>query len=138
MTTALPLLATVLDLLRGMGVLRQRKMFGGVYIYCDDLFIATVHDDTLYFKANSSTAADFVERGLPIFSYPKEGAIATLQYYQAPPEVFNSRAEMALWAEKAFRAAKQDASLKQRKNEARLKSRTTPNKAALKAKRGDT
>lgn len=106
------LLKTVLHLLSGLGTLRQRKMFGGVYIYCDDLFIATVHDDTLYFKANASTAEDFVARGLPVFSYPKQGGIATLQYYQAPPEVFNGRAEMKLWAEKALVAAKQDAASK--------------------------
>jgi DNA transformation protein len=109
------LLSTVLHLLSGLGVLRQRKMFGGVYIYCDDFFIATVHDDTLYFKANASTAAEFVARGLPLFSYPKEGGVATLQYYQAPAEVFSGCAQMELWAEKALLAAKQDAALKSRK-----------------------
>jgi DNA transformation protein and related proteins len=51
-----------------LGKIRQRKMFGGVYIYCDDLFIATVHDAKLYFKANANTAPDFVARGLPAFS----------------------------------------------------------------------
>jgi DNA transformation protein and related proteins len=109
------LLSTVLHLLSGLGVLRQRKMFGGVYIYCDDLFIATVHDDTLYFKANASTAAEFVAKGLPLFSYPKDGGVATLQYYQAPAEVFSGRAQMELWAEKALLAAKQDAASKSRK-----------------------
>ena len=34
------MLNMTLDLMSGIGVLRQRKMFGGVYIYCDDLFIA--------------------------------------------------------------------------------------------------
>jgi DNA transformation protein and related proteins len=95
-----------------MGVIRQRKMFGGVYLYCDDLFIETVHDDVLYFKANAATAPDFVARGLQIFSYPREGAVATLQYYQAPPEVFNGAATMRLWAEKALQAARQDAAAK--------------------------
>ncbi len=118
-----PLLATVLDLLSGMGVLRQRKMFGGIYIYCDDLFIATLHDDTLYFKANATTAPDFIARKLPIFSYPKEGGIATLQYYQAPPEVFHGRTEMKLWANKALLAAKQDAASKSRKIDGKPKSR---------------
>ena len=80
------LLTTVLDLLSGLGELRQRKMFGGTYIYCDDLFIATVHDGTLYFKANANTAPEFIKRSLRPFSYPKQGAIATLQYYQAPPK----------------------------------------------------
>jgi DNA transformation protein len=104
------LLATVLNLLSGLGELRQRKMFGGTYIYCDDLFIATVHDGTLYFKANTNTAHEFISRGMRPFSYPKQGGIATLQYYQAPPEVFNNRADMKRWAEKALSAARQDAS----------------------------
>jgi DNA transformation protein and related proteins len=87
-------------------------MFGGVYIYCDDLFIATIHDEILFFKANAFTSPDFVNLGLPPFSYPKDGGIATLQYYQAPLEVFAGRASMKLWAEKALLAAKQDATRK--------------------------
>jgi DNA transformation protein and related proteins len=131
------LLSTVLHLLSGLGVLRQRKMFGGIYIYCDDLFIATVHDDTLYFKANASTAADFVARGLPIFSYPKEGGIATLHYYQAPPEVFIERTAMKHWAEKAIFAAKQDAATKLRKARSTPKTGITLNKKTTKGTRGD-
>ena len=92
--------------------IRQRKMFGGVYIYCDDLFIATVHDARLYFKANANTAPDFVARGLPIFSYPKQGGVATLQYYRAPEEVFSDDEAMRFWARKALLAAKQDAEMK--------------------------
>jgi DNA transformation protein and related proteins len=109
MSTDQNLVATVLELLSGIGVLRQRKMFGGVYIYCDGLFFATVHDKTLYFKANADTVGEFIARGLPIFSYPKQGGIATLQYYQAPPEVFTGSVAMKLWAEKALLAARQDA-----------------------------
>jgi DNA transformation protein and related proteins len=125
MTPDAALQGTVLQLLAGMGVLRQRKMFGGVYIYCDDLFIATIHDDTLYFKANASTAADFVARGLPTFSYPKEGGTATLQYYQAPPEVFTEPSAMKFWAGKALIAARQDATSKA------SKTGRTPKKSAM-------
>jgi DNA transformation protein and related proteins len=110
MSAAPDLVNTVLELLSGLGVLRQRKMFGGTYIYCDDLFIATVHDDVLYFKANANTAPAFVQLGLRQFSYPKAGGVATLQYYEAPTEVFSSCAAMKLWASKALVAAKQDAS----------------------------
>lgn len=112
MTAAQDLVKTVLDLLSGIGQLRQRKMFGGIYIYCDDLFIATVHGDTLYFKANKNTAQEFIDLGLRPFSYPKQGEIATLHYYQAPPEVFSCGAEMKRWASKALVAARQDASLR--------------------------
>jgi DNA transformation protein len=97
-----------------LGEIRQRKMFGGVYIYCDDLFIATVHDAKLYFKANANSAPDFIARGLPVFSYPKQGGVATLQYYQAPEEVFSDDAAMRFWARKALLAAKQDAQTKRR------------------------
>src|SRR5882757_137674 len=112
MTAAPDLVKTVLDLLSGIGHLRQRKMFGGIYIYCDDLFIATVHGGTLYFKANKNTAQEFIDRGLHPFSYLKQGEVATLQYYQAPTEVFSSSAVMRRWASRALVAAKQDASLK--------------------------
>ena len=123
------LLSTVLDLMSGNGALRTRKMFGGVYIYCDDLFVATIHDDTLYFKANAETSGEFIARGLPIFSYPKEGGVATLQYYQAPPEVFAGRAAMKEWVGKAMLAAKQDAARKPKR-----KTNPQPQDAKLKRK----
>jgi DNA transformation protein and related proteins len=131
-----PLLNTVLDLMSGIGVLRQRKMFGGVYVYCDDLFIATIHDETLYF--NASTAAEFVARGLPMFSYPKDGGIATLQYYQAPSEVFTAKTAMRYWAAKALLAAQQDSALKLRKLAGTPKTSSAAKSRAPKAKRLDT
>jgi DNA transformation protein and related proteins len=126
MTENSALLSNVLKLLAGIGNIRQRKMFGGVYIYCDDLFIATVHDNVLYFKANAATAPDFVARGLQIFSYPREGAVATLQYYQAPPEVFNGPASMRLWAEKTLQAARQDAAAKPKRVRSTVKANGLP------------
>ena len=56
-------------------------MFGGVYIYLDDLFIATVHDATLYFKANAQTAPDLAARGLSQFNCSKQEGVASLQYH---------------------------------------------------------
>ena len=132
-----PFLSTVLDLMSGIGVLRQRKMFGGVYVYCDDLFIATIHDETLYFKANASTAAEFVARGLAMFSYPRDGGIATLQYYQAPPEVFTGKTAMRHWATKALLAAQQDSVSKPRKSVPTPKTSSTTKRPAPKAKRRD-
>ena len=75
-------------------------MFGGVYIYCDDLFIATVHDATLYFKADAHTAPEFFARCLPQFSYSKQGGVASLQYFQAPEEVFSDAEAMRFWGSK--------------------------------------
>lgn len=133
MATRSSLLNNVLGLMAGLGTLRHRRMFGGVYIYCDNLFIATLHDETLYFKANAATAPDFISRGLQVFSYPKEGGIATLQYYQAPLEVFQGAATMRLWAEKALFAARQDAAVKARKTGTQTKTN-----AARKRKASDS
>jgi DNA transformation protein and related proteins len=115
------LLHLVLRQLHGLGVLRTRKMFGGLYIYCNDLFIATVHDGKLYFKANAMTAPKFIALNRPVFSYPKEGGIATLQYYQAPPEVFDNIDAMEHWGRIALLAAQQD-SEKSKKKSSRIKS----------------
>lgn len=124
MTANPALLNSVLELLEGMGHLRHRKMFGGTYIYCDDVFIATLHDDKLYFKANKETARAFTDRGLAAFSYLKQGVPATLQYYEAPPEALLSRAGMKEWADRALRAAKQDAKKKPGKQGSKRASRS--------------
>ena len=113
--------------LAALGKIRQRKMFGGVYIYCDDLFIATVHYAMLYFKADAHTAPDFVARGLPQFSYPKQGGVASRQFYQAPEKVFSDVDAMRFWGSKALLAARQDASVKMkpaRQSSARSKVQT--------------
>ncbi len=112
MSTAPTLVETILQLLSGIGELRTRKMFGGVYIYCNDLFIATVHDNTLYFKANENTANEFTARKLKPFSYPTPSGTVTLQYYQAPEETLENKAQMKFWASKALLASQQDAARK--------------------------
>ena len=104
-------------------------MFGGVYIYRDDLFIATVHDNKLYFKANANTAPAFIERKLKQFSYPKKDETATLQYYEAPSEVFSGHGPMKTWADMALLAAKQDAASKRSKSGA---GSSTPSNARTK------
>ena len=116
MTTVNDPLAKAVSDFASLGKIHQRKMFGGVYIYCNDLFIATVHDGKLYFKANVNTAPDFIAKGLSIFSYPRQGTTATLQYYQAPAEVFSDQKAMHFWAKKALLAATQDASAKTKKS----------------------
>ncbi|MEQ1515410.1 MAG: TfoX/Sxy family protein [Usitatibacteraceae bacterium] len=102
-------LQLVLKQLTGLGVLRTRRMFDGQYIYCDELFVATVHDGKLYFKANAHTAPEFLAIKRPVFSYPKQGGVATLQYYQAAPEVFDRSEAMLRWGRLALLAARQDA-----------------------------
>ncbi len=88
-----------------IGRLRVRAMFGGYGIYLDDCFIAIIVDDRLYFKADLVTASEFEAKGLNPFSYMARGKLVTLQYFEAPPEVFEEAEAMRFWVQKAYAAA---------------------------------
>jgi DNA transformation protein and related proteins len=81
--------------------LRIRAMFGGYGIYQDDCMFALIADDRLYFKADAATRAEFEARGLAPFTYVARGKTMTLQYFEAPPEVFEEQEAMRAWAHKA-------------------------------------
>lgn len=87
---------------------RVRAMFGGYGIYQDDVMFAIVTDDRLYFKANAETRGDFEARGLSPFSYVARGRVVNLQYFEAPPEVFEDTDAMREWLCKAIAAAVAD------------------------------
>ena len=85
--------------------IRVRAMFGGFGVYQDDLMFAIIVDDSLYFKADAATRGDFTALGLNPFTYSARGKTVTLQYYAAPPEVFESSETMQEWARLAIGAA---------------------------------
>jgi DNA transformation protein len=88
-----------------IGGLRIRAMFGGYGIYRDDHMFALIADDRLYFKADPTTRAEFEARGLGPFTYVSRGKSTTMQYFEAPPDVFEDREAMRTWAQKAYATA---------------------------------
>lgn len=97
--------------------LRVRGMFGGHGVYRDDCIFAIIVDDRLYFKADSTTRNEFAVKGLSPFTYVARGKPVTMQYFEAPPEVFEAPEVMRNWVQKAYGAA------------IRAKETKTPNKA---------
>jgi DNA transformation protein len=95
----------VLELLAPTGAVRARTMFGGFGIYRGDTFFAIIVDDKLYFKADHVTCSEFTARGLSPFTYVARGKTITMQYYEAPPEVFEESEAMQYWAQQAVGAA---------------------------------
>ena len=95
----------VLELLMPIGAVRARAMFGGFGIYRGDSFFAIIVDDKLYFKADQVTCREFTGRGLSPFTYAVRGKSITMQYYEAPPEVFEEPEAMRYWAHQAVGAA---------------------------------
>ena len=95
----------VLELLTPLGAVRARAMFGGFGIYRDDNFFAIIVEDKLYFKTDHVTRGEFTVRGLSPFTYTTRGKSISMQYYEAPPEVFEESEAMQYWAQQAVGAA---------------------------------
>ena len=85
--------------------LRVRAMFGGYGVYRDDLIFAVVIDDGLYFKADALSRGEFEAKGLHPFVYVARTKSITMQYFEAPPEVFEEPQAMRSWVQKAIGAA---------------------------------
>lgn len=85
--------------------IRARPMFGGVGIYCGELFFALIADDTVYFKVDASTIPDFQARGMgPFRPFGDEGG--SMKYYQLPEDLLEDPEALRPWAEKAVAVAR--------------------------------
>lgn len=101
------------DQLRGMGAIAVRRMFGGAGVYAEGTMFALIADDTLYFKADDATRADFEAEGMEPFNYTtKDGRNTIMSYWRAPERLFDEPDEMQSWARKALAAAKRSGSKK--------------------------
>ena len=103
----------VIEQLAPLGAVRAKAMFGGFGVYLDDLMFAIIVDDSLYFKVDATSREAFAALGLRPFTYSSRGKTVTMQYYEAPPDVFESPDAMHDWAQRAIGAA-----LRARKNTA--------------------
>lgn len=95
----------VVDQLSFVPGLRVQAMFGGHGLYQDDRIFAIVVRDTLYLKADGAGRQDFEDRGLRPFTYAARGRSVELQYFEAPPEVFETPEAARPWIDKALGAA---------------------------------
>ncbi len=95
----------ILDQLAGLGLLCARRMFGGVGIYCDEIFFAIVHKDTLYLKVDDANRAAFLHAGSVAFK-PFAHRPTILQYYCVPVEVLEDASRLREWARDALAAAR--------------------------------
>ncbi len=106
MTTSADFLAYVLDQLAGLPELRSQRMFGGVGLYCDELFFGLIADDVLYLRVDDTNRADFLGRGLSAFRPYADRPQLSMSYYEAPAEVLENAAELVAWAERSVATAR--------------------------------
>jgi DNA transformation protein and related proteins len=104
-------LAFVLDQLDGLGELRSRRMFGGVGLYCGDVFFALIDDGTLYLKVDDQTRARYTRRRLKPFT---PDGMASMSYYPVPVAVLENAGELLVWAREAVQVAERAAAARTR------------------------
>lgn len=114
------ILAYVLEQLEGVANLRSRRMFSGVGLYSGELFFGLIHDDTLFFKTDGSTSADYIARGMPRFMPFPTRPEAVLAYHQVPADIIEDGEALRIWAGKSVAVA-----LRSRAVKARPKGRVT-------------
>lgn len=95
----------VLDLMQSIGPVEARRIFGSHGMFLEGLMFALISKNTLYLKADKQTREDFLNLGLEVFTYQRQGKDMTLSYYQAPEETLEHVDEMNIWANKAYGAA---------------------------------
>jgi DNA transformation protein len=95
----------VVELLSPHGNIRSRAMFGGYGIYCNELFVAIIVDDTLFFKTSEQTRSSFIERQCKPFEYENKGRHVSMSYYEVPSDAIDSSEGIEEWLHLALKAA---------------------------------
>ena len=105
--------AHLLDLLRPLGEVTARGMFGGWGIYHRGKMFALVAFDTFYVKVDDTSRSEFEDRKLHPFVYETDtGKRAVMSYYTVPADALDSSPLLCEWAEKGINAARRAAAKK--------------------------
>jgi DNA transformation protein and related proteins len=104
-TVSADYLAYVLDQLGQLEGVTSRRMFGGAGLYCDELFFGLISGDTLYLRVDDSNRRDFSSRGMAQFRPYADRPHLSMSYYEVPPEVLESGAELVGWARRSVAVA---------------------------------
>ena len=119
----------VREQLAGLGHVSTRRMFGGVGLYCDELFFGLIDDDTLFFKTDASNAAQYQARNMPRFMPPTNRPMSPMGYHQVPADIIEDGELLVTWARQSVAVA-----LASQAKRSHLKPRTRPKARVAKQK----
>ena len=122
--------ATYADFLREqlapLGSVTLRRMFGKTGVFCDDVMLGMVTDNTLYFRVDDENRATFREaEAFAPLNYAKKGATIDLSFWRVPERLFDEPDELVTWARTALAAARRVAA-KRQQSAPRRKSKPQP------------
>jgi DNA transformation protein len=94
----------VLDQLAELGEVTPRSMFGGVGLYCDDVFFGILARDRLYLKVGDLNRGDYEREGMQPFR-PYPGRPGAMRYFEVPIAILESPTALVAWARKSIEVA---------------------------------
>ena len=94
----------LVDLMKGVGKITTKKMFGALGFYSGPkLFACLMDGDVFYLKATGALAEELKATGSQPFIYKgKSGKTVNMPYWTAPPTCLEDADEMVSWAKKAL------------------------------------
>jgi len=93
--------------------IQAKRMFGGIGIYCGDLFFALIMHDRLYFKVDDQTRPRFEAEGMEPCR-PYGDSLAAIKYYEVPPGALESPDDLRAWVRDAVAVAQRAATRRRR------------------------
>ena len=100
------LVAFAAEMVEPFGPPSHRAMMGGATLYCAGLAYAIVGEDSLWFKADAESDAEWDAAGAERFTHTrKDGSVASMNYRRAPDDCYDDPDAFRRWAALAFQAA---------------------------------
>ncbi|HEY1014183.1 MAG TPA: TfoX/Sxy family protein [Herpetosiphonaceae bacterium] len=103
----------IVELLEPLAAISTRRMFGGLGVYANGLFVALASDDVLYFKVDDGNRPDFEAAGMAPFR--PFGEDRPMQYYEVPADVMEDQELLGEWLDKSIAAAENKPAPKKRR-----------------------
>ena len=97
------------ELLDPLGIISNKKMFGGHGVYCNGVIVGLVIDETLYLKVDEQSSEFFSKEGCEPFVYQSKAKQVAMSYWSVPDEAMESCEQMQPWAKLAYAAAQRKA-----------------------------
>jgi DNA transformation protein len=99
------LLELLQPLMRQLGPMQAKRMFGGYGLFYDGLMFGLIAGNQLYFKVDAQTEGEFAALRSTPFTYQSASRDTVMRsYLSAPPACFDSASEMSRWARLAIEA----------------------------------
>lgn len=98
----------VSELLRPLGEVRIRRMFGGAGVWMGDVMFALLAGEEVYLKVDEALRAELAALGSGPFLYQRKGRSAPvdLGYMRLPSSAMDDPEEASAWGARALAAAR--------------------------------